>query len=109
MLTPKSSFRYKVEFDIVAQANRFGFRGDESTIRTGQIVAIGDSYTFGWGNNLATLGRKSSHLHDPPRSDRRRRLDRAVELSLDDGIPEARADLGCRQHDRYQAVRSGLR
>jgi hypothetical protein len=72
VLTPESSVRYKtVEFDIVAQANRFGFRGDKSTIRTGQIVAIGDSYTFGWGVTLPTLGRKSSHLHDPPRSDRR--------------------------------------
>ena len=31
------------------------------------------------------------HLDDPPRSDRRRRLDRAVELSADDGGLEARA------------------
>ena len=59
VLTPESSVRYKtVEFDIVAQANRFGFRGDESTIRTGQIVAIGDSYTFGWGNNLGDTWEK---------------------------------------------------
>jgi hypothetical protein len=40
VLTPERSARYKtVEFDIVAHANRFGFRGDESTIRTGQILA----------------------------------------------------------------------
>ena len=53
LLTPETSVRYKtVEFDIIAHANRFGFRGDESTIRTGQIVAIGNSFTFGWGNNL---------------------------------------------------------
>jgi hypothetical protein len=59
VLTPESSVRYKtVEFDIVAQANRFGFRGDESTTRTGQIVAIGDSYTFGWGNNLGDTWEK---------------------------------------------------
>ena len=59
VLTPESSVRYKtVEFDIVAQANRFGFRGDKSTIRTGQIVAIGDSYTFGWGNNLGDAWEK---------------------------------------------------
>jgi lysophospholipase L1-like esterase len=59
VLTPESSVRYKtVEFDIVAHANRFGFRGDESTIRTGQIVAIGDSYTFGWGNNLGDTWEK---------------------------------------------------
>ena len=59
VLTPESSVRYKtVEFDIVAHANRFGFRGDKSTIRTGQIVAIGDSYTFGWGNNLGDTWEK---------------------------------------------------
>jgi hypothetical protein len=59
VLTPESSVRYKtVEFDIVAHANRFGFRGDESTIRTGQIVAIGDSFTFGWGNNLGDTWEK---------------------------------------------------
>ena len=40
VLTSERSARYKtVEFDIVAHANRFGFRGDESTIRTGQILA----------------------------------------------------------------------
>ena len=41
-----------------------------STIRTGQIVAIGDSYTFGWGNNLGdtwekVLARKLSENGKP--------------------------------------------
>ena len=44
------------------------------------------------------------HLDDPPRSHRRRRLDRAVELSADDGGMEARAGARGRQHGRLQAV-----
>ena len=46
------------------------------------------------------------HLDDPPRSDRRRRLDRAVELSADDGGVEARAGARRRQHGRPQALRA---
>ena len=45
-----------------------------------------------------------AHLDDPSRSDRRGRLDRAVELSVDDGRLEARARAGWRQHHRHQAV-----
>lgn len=37
------------EFDIVMHQNRFGFRGSEKTLRKGQIVALGDSFTIGWG------------------------------------------------------------
>ena len=44
------------------------------------------------------------HLDDPPRSDRRGGLDRAVELSLDDGRLEACPGLGRRQYHRHQAV-----
>jgi hypothetical protein len=40
------------EFNAVAKTNRFGFRGEEADIVSGQIVAIGDSFTFGWGLNL---------------------------------------------------------
>ena len=43
------------------------------------------------------------HLDDPPRSDRRGRLDRAVELSPDDGDLEACAGARRRQHHRHQA------
>ena len=43
------------------------------------------------------------HLDDPPRSDRRGRLDRAVELSADDGGLEARARARRRQYHRHQA------
>ncbi len=46
------------------------------------------------------------HQHDPPRSDRRRGLDRAVELPADDGGVEARAGAGRRQHRGAQAVRA---
>ena len=46
------------------------------------------------------------HLDDPPRSDRRGRLDRAVELPADDGGLEARAGARRRQHHRDQAVRA---
>ena len=38
------------------------------------------------------------HLDDPPRSDRRRRLDHAVELSADDGDLEDRPGADGRQH-----------
>ena len=44
------------------------------------------------------------HVHDPPRPHWRRGLDRAVELSADDGGMEARAGVGGRQYDRAQAV-----
>ena len=53
-------------------------------------------------------GRISARLHldDPPRSDRRRRLDRALELPADDGGVEARARARRRQHRRAEAVRA---
>ena len=44
-----------------------------------------------WASGRGVHGRP--HLDDPPRSDRRDRLDRAVELPADDGGVEARARL----------------
>ena len=46
------------------------------------------------------------HLDDPPRPDRRGRLDRAVELPADDGGVEDRAGARRRQHDGAEAVRA---
>ena len=46
------------------------------------------------------------HLDGPARSHRRRRLDRAVELSADDGGVEARARARRRQHGRPEALRA---
>ena len=56
----------------------------------------------------AGVGRISagSHVDDPPRPDRHRRLHRAVELSADDDGLEARAGHCRRQHGRVQAVRA---
>ncbi len=44
------------------------------------------------------------HQHDSARSGRRRRLDRALELSLDDGRLEARTGARRGQHGRAQAL-----
>ena len=44
------------------------------------------------------------HLDGPPRPDRRRRLDHAVELSADDGGVEDRPGADGRQHDGAEAV-----
>ncbi len=38
-----------IEFDSVANINRFGFRGAETRLLPGQVVVIGDSFAFGWG------------------------------------------------------------
>ena len=47
--------------------------------------------------------RRGLHLVDPPRADRRRRADRAVELPADDGRVEDRPGARRGQHDRPQA------
>jgi len=50
IFAPNSSARYQtVEFDATANINKFGFRGDEESLEKGQIIAIGDSFTFGFG------------------------------------------------------------
>ena len=46
------------------------------------------------------------HQHGPPRSGRRRRLDRALELSADDGGMEARPGARRRQHRGAEALRA---
>ena len=50
--------------------------------------------------------RRWAHVDGPARSDRCRRLDRAVELSADDGGVEARARARRRQHRRPEALRA---
>ena len=37
------------EFDTVISTNKFGFRGPEKSFKTGQILTIGDSQTYGFG------------------------------------------------------------
>jgi hypothetical protein len=50
IFAPNSSARYKtVEFDAVANINKFGFRGDETDLKKGQVIVVGDSFTFGFG------------------------------------------------------------
>lgn len=50
LFPPNSKALYKTrEFDALASINRFGFRGNETEITEGQILVIGDSFTFGWG------------------------------------------------------------
>ena len=50
LFPPNSRARYKtIEFDVVVSINRFGFRGNETEITEGQILVIGDSFTFGFG------------------------------------------------------------
>jgi len=39
------------EFDATASINIFGFRGTERKLARGQVAAIGDSFTYGWGVN----------------------------------------------------------
>ena len=39
------------EFYAVASINKFGFRGEQTQISSGQIAIIGDSFVFGWGVN----------------------------------------------------------
>lgn len=71
-----------------------------------EIPAIVDCYRFFRRRRAqpARTGRRRisarAHLDDPPRSDRHRRLDRAVELSADDDGLEAGAGHRRRQHRR---------
>lgn len=52
LFPPQYKARYKTsEFDAIASTNQFGFRGSEQDLSTGQILAIGDSFTFGFGNS----------------------------------------------------------
>jgi len=38
------------DYDAVANINAFGFRGSQQEFRSGQIVVVGDSFTFGLGS-----------------------------------------------------------
>ena len=39
-----------LDYDAVANINTFGFRGAQQELRSGQIVVVGDSFTFGLGS-----------------------------------------------------------
>ena len=48
---PNSRAQYKSsEFDAVASINKFGFRGNETQLQEGQILVLGESFTFGFGS-----------------------------------------------------------
>src|SRR5262245_52711348 len=53
LFTPNSDAHYKTfEFDFVVHTNNFGFRGDDIELQKGRktrVIAIGDSFTYGWG------------------------------------------------------------
>jgi lysophospholipase L1-like esterase len=52
LFPPNSRVAYKTkEFDVLVSINRFGFRGNETALSEGQVLVIGDSFTFGWGLN----------------------------------------------------------
>lgn len=52
LFPPNSRVAYKTkEFDALVSINRFGFRGNETALSEGQVLVIGDSFTFGWGLN----------------------------------------------------------
>ena len=77
-----------------------------------EIPAIADVFRFFAGAARTLHGALAGeylpglHQHDPPRSGRRRRVDRALELSVDDGGVEAVARARRRQHGRDQAFRA---
>ena len=48
-LNSKVRFR-TLDYDAVANINAFGFRGTQQEVRSGQIVVVGDSFTFGLGS-----------------------------------------------------------
>ncbi len=56
LFSPYSAVRYEtIEFDCRVQINNLGFRGADTTLEKShktRIVAIGDSFTFGWGVDL---------------------------------------------------------
>ena len=52
LFRPNSKMLYKTsEFNTYVNINKFGFRGNEKIIKKNQIVVVGDSFTFGYGNN----------------------------------------------------------
>ncbi len=52
LFPPSTEATYRTsEFSVVASTNRFGFRGSETALRDRQILAVGDSFTFGWGTS----------------------------------------------------------
>jgi len=56
LFEPYSSAHYDtIEFDCTPRINNLGFRGEDTTLpktRKIRVVALGDSYTFGWGVDL---------------------------------------------------------
>ncbi len=57
MFAPHSAAYYDtIEFKCTVYANNLGFRGDDTTrvkTRRLHVLALGDSYTYGWGVDLA--------------------------------------------------------
>ena len=80
-----------------------------SAFRDDEIPFMVDNLRFFAGAGAQPRGqgrrrvRRGLHVVDPPRADRRRRPDRAVELPADDGRVEDRPGARGGQHDRPQA------
>ena len=56
LFPPDTAVVYKtLDLDAVASINRFGFRGNETKLEEGQIIVIGDSFTFGFGSRDADV------------------------------------------------------
>lgn len=52
LFPPHQKVIYKTsEFYSLASINKFGFRGEETALKKGQVLVVGDSFTFGFGNN----------------------------------------------------------
>ena len=41
---------HSIDYSAVALINKFGFRGHETSLENGQIIVVGDSFTFGFGS-----------------------------------------------------------
>ena len=106
----KIADRIEAEADEFAALEALNCGKPINAVLNDEIPAIVDCYRFFAGAVRSHAGRgrrrisARPHLDDPARSDRHRRLDRAVELSADDDGLEAGAGDRRRQHRRLQAV-----
>jgi aminobutyraldehyde dehydrogenase len=107
----KIAERIEAEADARSELEALNCGKPINAVVNDEIPAIVDCYRFFAGAVPHMPGSPPAntcrlHLDDPPRPDRRRRFDRAVELPADDDGVEARAGHRRRQHRRVQAVRA---
>ena len=92
-----------------AERRQAGRRRDRRDGRLRRPLPLLRRRGAGHGRPRRQRVRGRPHLDHPARPDRRRRLDRAVELPALHGDLEARSGAGDRQHGRPQAVGRGRR